>query len=176
MGTPQHKAIGHSIPIDQPKWEEQDNEGGRLCPAQTTYFSFLKSGDLLNHMCTEKLLGVQREWRQLTLSYLHSSAADTPWLRDACSHREGSGDTPNMDREPGKSEWLAKGKPEETPRVSDLNCYEGATRGLSLWGRLCVPPHVPDSFLLITTSRLRGNSFVQSQRARAFVTDHWSSG
>ena len=80
-------------------------------------------------MCTEKLLGVQREWRQLTLSYLHSSAADTPWLRDACSHREGSGDTPNMDREPGKSEWLAKGKPRNVPCKwfkLPLGCNSGA--------------------------------------------------
>ena len=31
-----------------------------LGPAQTMYFSFSKFGDLLDHTCTEKLLGGQR--------------------------------------------------------------------------------------------------------------------
>ena len=60
--------------------------------------------------------------------------------------------TPNTDCEPGTSERWAKGKLKETPHVSDLNCYEGATKGRSLQVCLSVHPDVPDSFLLITTS------------------------
>ena len=49
---------------------------------------------------------------------------NTSWLRDACAHMEGSWDIPNMDCEPGKSKWLAKGNPEEMPRKSNSNCRE----------------------------------------------------
>ena len=56
---------------------------------------------------------------------------------------------------------------------SDLNDHKGKTRGLSLWAHLCVYPHIwtlfPPSkyFTCFTTFCLYGNSFLQSQRARA---------
>ena len=40
----------------------------------------------------------------------------------------GSWDTQNMDYGPGKSKWLAKGKPEEMTHKSDSNCHEGVTQ------------------------------------------------
>ena len=56
---------------------------------------------------------------------------------------------------------------------SYLNYHKGKTRGLSLWAHLCVFPHIwtifPPSkyFTCFTTFCLYGNSFLQSQRARA---------
>ena len=41
---------------------------------------------------------------------------------------EGSWDIPNIDCEPGKSEWLAKGNPEEIPHKSNSNCHEDSTQ------------------------------------------------
>ena len=37
---------------------------------------------------------------------------------------EGSWDIPNMDCEPGKSKWLAKGNPEEIPHEKDSNYHK----------------------------------------------------
>ena len=64
------------------------------------------------------------------------------------ARRGGPWDETNTDSEPGKASWLAKGNPEEMPNISDSNYHEGTT--LSLWGRLCVYPHVL-FFLLINT-------------------------
>ena len=44
----------HSVWTETPRWEQQGNQGRRLGPVQTTYLSFLKSGDLPNHTCAEK--------------------------------------------------------------------------------------------------------------------------
>ena len=54
---------------------------------------------------------------------------------------EGSWDIPNMDWGPGKSKWFNKGKPEETPHISDSNCHEGTTQGLSLSLHMCLSTH-----------------------------------
>ena len=82
---------------------------------------------------------------------------------------EGSWDIPNIDCEPGKSKWLAKGKLEETAHIRDLNCHTGASQGLSFW--VCLSTHTVFFLLLINTCFtafcLCGNSFLQSQRARA---------
>ena len=43
----------------------------------------------------------------------------------------GSWDKPNMDSEPDKARWLAKGNPEEMLHESDINHHEGATVSLS---------------------------------------------
>ena len=78
---------------------------------------------------------------------------------------------PNTDSEPGKSKSLAKGNPEETPHISDLNYHEGATLSLSLpmclstRTTLCFSPN--KHFTCFTTFHLCGNSFLQSRRARA---------
>ena len=70
----------------------------------------------------------------------------------------------------------------KTPHISDLNCHEDATQGLSLWVCLCVCPCTLYSFLLIkhftcfTLFHLHGSSFLQSRRAGALVSDHWPSG
>ena len=75
-----------------------------------------------------------------------------------------------MGLEPGKAKWLAKGNLEEMPLISDLNYYECATLSESA----CVSLHTylyffpPNKhFTYFTTFRLCGNSFLQSQRARA---------
>ena len=41
---------------------------------------------------------------------------------------KGSWDILNADCEPGKSEWLAEGKPGEMPHISNLHCHVGATQ------------------------------------------------
>ena len=80
-----------------------------------------------------------------------------------------------------QNDWPKENR-KKTPHISDLNCHEDATQGLSLWVCLCVYPRIPYSFLLIkhftcfTTFHLRGSSFLQSRRARALVSDHWPSG
>ena len=55
-----------------------------------------------------------------------------PWLRDTCAHMGGSRDIPNMDCEPSKSKWLAKGNLEQVPHKSNSNCHEGAALTPSL--------------------------------------------
>ena len=44
----------HPLVTETPRRESQGNYGRRLYPAQTTYFSFPKSGDLSDHTSTEK--------------------------------------------------------------------------------------------------------------------------
>ena len=48
-----------------------------------------------------------------------------------CTHVGGPWDIPNMDSEPGKARWLAKGNPEKMPRKRDSNLHEGKTLSLS---------------------------------------------
>ena len=40
---------------------------------------------------------------------------------------------PDMDSEPGKARWLAKGNPEEMPPKSDSNYTEGMTLSESIY-------------------------------------------
>ena len=63
------------------------------------------------------------------------------WLRNAHAHIGGLRVMPNMNSEPGKARWLAKGSLEEMPHKSDSNYHEGKT----LWAHLGVHPHI--SFL-----------------------------
>ena len=76
------------------------------------------------------------------------------WLRDACTHTGGSWDLPTVDCEPGKSQWLAKGNPEEIPNKSDSNSHEGVTQWLSLSLSLpvCLPTWTVLFSLLINIS------------------------
>ena len=81
----------------------------------------------------------------------------------------GSWDTPNTDCGPGKSEWLAKGNPEEIPHKSNANCHEGATQGLSPESaRVSLHTSCTLFFLLLilcfTTFCLCGSSFLHSGR------------
>ena len=83
-----------------------------------------------------------------------------------------------MDHKPGISKWLAKRKPEEMSHGSDLNCCVGTTQRLT-WAH---PSHMsihnyctlfpPNKYFTCFTSfRLCGNSFLQTWRAKALVTD-----
>ena len=84
--------------------------------------------------------------------------------------------TPNMDFEPGKSKWLAKGKLKELTHKSNSNCREGVIQSLSL-SLLAYPresihslhfPFPPNKyFTCFTTFHLHGNFLLQSRRARA---------
>ena len=59
------------------------------------------------------------------------------------THMGGYWNIPNMNSEPDKSKWLAKGNPEEMSHKSDSNCHEGVT----LSEPTLVPTHkVLDSF------------------------------
>ena len=86
-----------------------------------------------------------------------------------------------MNCEPGNSKWLAKGNLEEISHKSDSDHHEGMTPQLYVFPH--VYPHLLYLFFPLnkhvtsfTTFHLWGNSFLQSQRASALVTDHWSSG
>ena len=58
---PQGKATGDSVSINKLHNKKRKAiEARMLGPAQTMYFSFWKSGDLPNHIYTERLLGGQR--------------------------------------------------------------------------------------------------------------------
>ena len=107
---------------------------------------------------------------------------DLSWLRDAWAHMGGSWEIQNTDCESGKSEWSAKGNPEEMLHKRNSNYHEGTTQGVSLRISPCAYPQMLYSFPLnkyftcFTTFCLCGYSFLQNWRARALVTDHWSSG
>ena len=60
MGPLQGKAIGDSFPMDQNSKTIAGLLRESLGPAQTTYFSFWKSGDLSDRTCAGTLLGGQR--------------------------------------------------------------------------------------------------------------------
>ena len=102
------------------------------------------------------------------------------WLRDACTHRRGSWDIPNTDCEPGKSEWLAKGKLEEMPHISNFHCHLGTTQGLSCESSCVFLHKYCTFFLLINTlltlllSILVEILFCKTEGQGPF-TDHWSS-
>ena len=66
----------------------------------------------------------------LYLNFFTSSNAFKIYpLKKNLSMSRGSWDIPNMDCEPGKSKWLAKGNPKEMPYISDFNCHERVTKG-----------------------------------------------
>ena len=66
---------------------------------------------------------------------------------------EGSWYIPNMDCEPGKSQWLAKGNQEEMLHKSNSHYHEGATQWLflSLNSPVCLSTHTVVFFLFINT-------------------------
>ena len=93
----------------------------------------------------------------------------------------GSWDIPNMACEPGKPKWLS----EEIPHKSNSSCHKGMSQHLllSLPEFAYVSIHTGCTFFSLnkhvtcfTTSCLYRNSFLQSRRARALVTDHSSTG
>ena len=84
---------------------------------------------------------------------------------------------PNMDSEPDKSEWLAKGNLEGMPHKSDSNHHEGTT--LSEPTQVCIytyctlfPPnkHLFHYFLSLW------EFFSAKPKSQGYVTDHWYSG
>ena len=95
-------------------------------------------------------------------------------------HSDFGAQVTNMDSEPGKSKWVAKGNLEEMPHISYLNFHEG-TIFLSL--RLvpgsiytyCSLSPLNRHFTCFLTFCLCGNFFLQSQRARALslTTYQW---
>lgn len=54
------------------------------------------------------------------------------WLRDDHTYMGSSWDSPDMDSEPDKSKWSAKGNLEETPHGSDSNYHEVTTLSLPI--------------------------------------------
>ena len=107
---------------------------------------------------------------------------DPSWPRDVCAHLGGPWYTQDMDCEPSKSKWRAKGKPEKMPHISELNCREEATQD-SPSESACVSMHTRctlfpanKTLYLLHYVHLCGSSFLQSRGAGALVTDHWPSG
>ena len=76
------------------------------------------------------------EWRQPTHRPLHWNPS---WLRAVHAYMGGPWDKTNVDSEPGKARWLAKGNLKEMPHISDSNYHEGAT--LSLSPAVCLTTH-----------------------------------
>ena len=74
---------------------------------------------------------------------------------------------------------IGQRKPEGMPHKGHSNYHEGVAQRLSPSPPVCLS-NMYFFFLLIntclTTIYLRGNSFLQSGRARALVTDRWSRG
>ena len=73
-----------------------------------------------------------------------------------------------------------KGNKDEMPHISDLNCHNNVTHGLSLWVCVCTYPHIL-FFFLLTNYLLHyfpflWKIFLQRWKARACITDHWPSG
>ena len=80
-------------------------------------------------------------------------------------------DVPNTDSEPGKSKWLVKGNLEEMHHECNPNSTSmQLSTSLSLWACPCIYPHGLESFpnkYFFHYFPSCGNSFLQSQRARA---------
>ena len=99
-------------------WRSKGNDAKpTLSLAQSTYFSFLKSGDLPDHTCAGRLLEGQR---------------------GVCTHMEGSWDTPSMNQA-RRNDWS-----QETQKKRPIKVTQIITRarlrnsGLSLWVCPCV--------------------------------------
>lgn len=58
---------------------------------------------------------------------------------------EGSWPVPDMDSEPGKSKWFAKGNLEEMSYINDVNCFKGAALSLSPLVYLSTCIHFPSN-------------------------------
>ena len=89
----------------------------------------------------------------------------------------GPWDRPNSGSEPGKARWLAKGNPEEMPRISDSNYHEGMA--ISLSPPVCLstctlfPPN--KCFTWFTTFHFFVEiHFLQSHMGQGLVTCCWS--
>lgn len=92
-------------------------------------------GDLPNYTCTEKFLRGQRRQRVSLCpgSLIETLRSWTPsWLKDAHAHQEGPWVRPNMDTEPKRARWLAKGNLENCPHINDFNYHKSAQLPLSL--------------------------------------------
>ena len=80
-----------------------------------------------------------------------------------------------------QNEW-PEGNPEEMPHKRNSNCHEGATQGFSPFESAHESIHTYNNIFVLlinicfTTFHVCENYFPQSQRAKALVTDHWSSG
>ena len=113
-------------------------------------------------------------------SLLESTTAERPMYTEG-----GPWDDPNMDSEPGKSQWWTKGNPEEIPHKSDSSYQAGMTPSLSL--PMCLSTHIlfpPNKHLTcFSTFQICGNSFLfctgdglgPCQWASALVTRIWHS-
>ena len=140
------------------------------------------------HMCRKVSLEVKRGVMPRDVLYPYAVSVKSILAKRYVNTHEGNCYIPDMNCEPSKSKWLAKGNPREMPHKSNSHCQESATQRLSLSLSLslslpvCLSTWTVLFFLLIkhctsfTTFHLCGNSSLQSWRARTFVTDHWSNG
>ena len=80
----------------------------------------------------------------------------------------GSWDVQNMDYEPGKSEWLAKGNLKEMPHKSNSNCHKDATQQHALWVHLCVQCQ---SVQLLSCVQFFATPWTAAHQASLFITN-----
>ena len=93
-------------------------------------------------MCRKGSLEVKEEAMSMDFLYPYAFLVQSFLAkRCVCTHGPSWG-TLNVDCEPGKSKWLAKGNLEQITRKSNSNCNEGMTQWLSLsWICPSVYPH-----------------------------------
>ena len=124
----QGKAIGDLFLMD---WNFKMRIAGQLRRGWALLrprISHSQSGDLLDHTCSEMLLGGQRGVmsRDILPKCLFSRIESILAKRCMCTHGRIK-ILPHVDPEPGKLKWLGTRNPEEMPHTSDLNYPKGKT-------------------------------------------------
>ena len=128
--TCQGKAIGDSFPMD---WNSKMRLAGQLrqeagpWPDPIPLIPEVKRPPW-QHMHIKGSLEATGELCSRDVPYSYAFIVIPTLVNDACIHMGRFWDISNMDCEPGKSKWLAKGNPEEMPYQNDSNCHEGVTR------------------------------------------------
>ena len=162
-----------------PRWEWQDNWERRLGPAQTPYYYclFFKSGNLPDHR-QKGSLEVKGLWCEEML-YPEASLVESFWVkRFECTHARSLRYTKyGLWTKANQNDWPKKNHKKRP--IEDIQIAIGFhSEILSL--PVCLSTHTILFFLsqntCFITFCLCGNSFLQSQKATALVTDHWSSG
>ena len=132
MDSQHGRAIGDSFPMD---WNSKTKAAGQLREEAGPYpghvFLILEvKRPPQPHMCRKGSFEVKEGVMSKDILYLYTYSS---WLKSNLAKRcvrtyKRSWDIPNMNSEPGKLKWLAKGNSEEMPHKSNSNYHKGATQ------------------------------------------------